>query len=57
MNFKTFKYKNYGECYFNVDTYFHNKQSMAISIKNIDGEDITVATVNMDNCKYARLLI
>ena len=52
MNFKTFKYKNYGECYFNVDTYFHNKQSMAISIKNIDGEDITVATVNMDNYIY-----
>ncbi len=52
MNFKTFKYKNYGECYFNVGTYLYNKQSMAISIKSIDGEDITVATVNMNDYMY-----
>ena len=49
---KTFKYKNYGDCYFEVNNYFHNKKSMAISIKSINGERITVATVNMVNYIY-----
>lgn len=52
MKFKTFKYKNYGDCYFTVSNYLHNKQSMAISIKNIEGEDITIATVNMRDYMY-----
>lgn len=52
MEYKTFKYKNYGDCYFNVGNYYHNKQSMAITIKSMDGEDITVATVNMPDYLY-----
>ena len=52
MKYKTFKYKNYKDCYFNVSNYLYNKQSMAISIKNEDGEDITVATVNMNDYMY-----
>ena len=53
MNCKTFKYKNYGYCYFNVGNYMNNKQSMAISIVSMEGECITVATVNMSNYIYA----
>ena len=52
MNYKTFKYKNYGDCYFNVGNYVHNKQSMAISIVSTDEEPITVATVNMSDYLY-----
>lgn len=52
MNCKTFKYKKYGECYFNVGNYLHNKQSMAISIISNCGERITVATVNMNDYFY-----
>lgn len=53
MKCKTFKYKNYGHCYFNVGNYLHNNQSMAISIISIEGENITVATVNMKDYLYA----
>lgn len=52
MNCKTFKYKNYGDCYFNVGNYMYNKQSMAISIVNNEGESITIATVNMNSYVY-----
>lgn len=52
MNYKTFKYKKYGDCYFNVGNYLHNKQCMAISIISKDGESITVATVNMNDYLY-----
>lgn len=52
MEYKTFKYKKNGDCYFVVGNYLHNKQSMAISIKNVDGKDITVATVNMHDYIY-----
>ncbi len=52
MKCKTFKYKNYGDCYFNVGNYFHNKQSMAISILSKNGESIAVATVNMNDYLY-----
>lgn len=52
MNCKTFKYKNYGDCYFYVGNYLHNKQSMAIRIISKDGESITVATVNMNDYLY-----
>lgn len=52
MNCKTFKYKKYGDCYFNVGNYMYNKQSMAISIISKDGENITVATVNMSDYLY-----
>lgn len=52
MQYKTFKYKDYGDCYFNVSNYLHNKQSMAITIKNVDGENITVVTVNMSDYMY-----
>lgn len=52
MNYKTFKYKKYGDCYFNVGNYMHNKQSMAISIISTKGESITVVTVNMNDYLY-----
>lgn len=52
MNIKTFKYKNYGDCYFNVGNYMFNKQSMAISIISRDGESITAITVNMNDYLY-----
>ena len=52
MNCKTFKYKEYGDCYFNVGNYMYNKQSMAITIMSKDGENITVATVNMNDYLY-----
>ena len=50
MNYKTFKYKTYEDCYFNVGNY--NKQSMAISIIGKDGESITRATVHMKDYLY-----
>lgn len=52
MKCKTFKYKNYGDCYFNVSNYLHNKQSMAISMESTDGEPITTVTVNMADYLY-----
>lgn len=52
MNHKTFKYKNYGDCYFNVGNYYYNKFAMAISIFNMDGESITTVTVNMNDYLY-----
>jgi len=52
MDYKTFKYKNYGYCYFNVGNYVYNKQSMAISIMSIEEENITIATVNMTDYLY-----
>lgn len=52
MKCKTFKYKNYEDCFFNVGNYMNNKMSMAISIMNKEGENITVATVNMSGYLY-----
>lgn len=52
MKCKTFKYKNYGDCYFNVSNYLYNKQSMAISMESTDGEPITTVTVNMTDYLY-----
>lgn len=52
MNYKTFKYKNYGDCYFNVGNYMYNRQSMAISIVSTEGESITTVTVNMRYYMY-----
>ena len=52
MKCKTFKYKNYGDCYFEVGNYLYNKQCMSISIISVDGEPITVCTVNMSDYMY-----
>lgn len=52
MKNKTFKYKNYGDCYFNVGNYVSNKQSMTINIVSIEGEAVTTATVNMKDYLY-----
>ena len=52
MNYKTFKYKEYGDCYFNVGNYLNNKQSMAITIVSKDSEKSLVATINMKNYLY-----
>lgn len=51
MNCKTFKYKKYGDCYFNVGNYAYNKQAMAITIMSKEGERI-IATVNMNDYLY-----
>lgn len=34
MKYKTFKYKKYKNCYFEVGNYAYNRQSMYIQIKN-----------------------
>lgn len=52
MSYKTFNYKNYGECYFNVGNYAFNKMAMSISIERKNGEPITVVTVNMSDYVY-----
>lgn len=52
MNCKTFKYKKYGDCYFNVGNYVKNKQAMAINIISVEGECVTTVTVNMIDYLY-----
>lgn len=52
MNCKTFKYKNYGDCFFNVGNYYYNKDSMSINMVNTEGENITTVTVNMSDYFY-----
>lgn len=52
MNCKTFNYKTYEACYFDVGNYLYNKQAMAISIISKEGERITTCTVNMDDYLY-----
>lgn len=49
MKYKTFKYKNYKNCYFEVGNY--NSSSMYINITNGRSCDI-VATVNMPDYFY-----
>ena len=53
MKFKTFKYKDYENCYFNVGNYYYNKASMAINMVNTEGESITTVTVNMQDYFYS----
>lgn len=52
MKCKTFKYKNYGDCFFNVGSYYYNKNSMAINMVNTEGENITTVTANMNDYFY-----
>lgn len=52
MKYKTFKYKKYKNCYFEVGNYAYNRQSMYIQIKNDVEGDIATATVNMSNYMY-----
>ena len=52
MKYKTFKYKNYTNCYFEVGNYAYNPQAMFIQIKNDNEGDILTATVNMPNYLY-----
>lgn len=52
MKCKTFKYKNYGDCYFNVNNYMYNKQAMAISIVSCKKDEDIVVTVNMKDYLY-----
>lgn len=51
MKYKTFNYKKYENCYFEVGNYLYNFQSMYIKIKNERGCEI-VATVNMPDYLY-----
>lgn len=48
---KTFKYKNYANCYFIVGTYLKNKSAMAITIGNDDGP-ISTCTIYDDFVFY-----
>lgn len=52
MRCKTFNYKEYKNCYFEVGNYLYNSQSMFIQIKNEDEGDIATATVNMQDYFY-----
>ena len=52
MDYKTFNYKNYRDCYFYVENYLYNKQAMAITIVNENEGNIVVCTVNMTDYLY-----
>lgn len=52
MKCKTFNYKEYKNCYFEVGNYLYNSQSMFIQIKNEEEGDIATATVNMKEYFY-----
>ena len=52
MKYKTFNYKKYKNCYFEVGNYFYNSQSMFIEIKNKKEGNIATATVNMPGYLY-----
>lgn len=52
MKSKTFNYKEYKNCYFEVGNYVYNSQSMFINIKNKEEGDIATATVNMQDYFY-----
>lgn len=53
MKYKTFNYKDYKNCWFEVGNYANPKQSMYIEIVNKDEGEITVATVNMADYFYS----
>ena len=53
MEYKTFNYKNYKNCSFEVSNYATNPQSMAISIVNNRGEEKARVTVNMPDYFYS----
>ena len=52
MKYKTFKYKDYENCSFEVGSYLYNKQCMVINIVSEEGEPITTCTVNMNGYFY-----
>lgn len=52
MNYKTFNYKKYKNCYFEVGNYVYNSQAMYIQMKNKDEGDILTVTVNMPDYFY-----
>lgn len=54
---KTFNYKNYTNCYFNVDSYVLNPKAMAISIQNDTDSEITTCTIYEKNTPYSNHLI
>ncbi|MBP3254923.1 MAG: hypothetical protein J6M60_00315 [Clostridia bacterium] len=53
MKCKTFKYKKFNDCYFEVGNYLYNKQAMYIQIKNKKYGNIAIATVNMPEYFYS----
>lgn len=52
MKYKTFKYKKYNDCWFEVGNYYYNPKAMFIQINNKDEGNITTATVNMPDYFY-----
>lgn len=50
---KEFEYKGIKHCSFVVGNYLHNKQAMAITILDAEGETVEVATVNMPDYLYS----
>lgn len=53
MKYKTFKYQKYKNCYFIVENYYYDKDSMAITILNNEEGAIADVTVNMNDYFYA----
>lgn len=53
MKYKTFKYKEYNNCWFEVGNYLNPKQSMYIKIVNKNEGDIADVTVNMADYFYS----
>lgn len=53
MEHKTFNYKNYRNCSFEVGNYMNNPQAMYILILNSKGEEIKRVTVNMTDYFYS----
>ena len=52
MKYKTFKYKNYGNCSFHVCNYMANSDAMYIGILDKDGSLVSACTINEPNYSY-----
>ena len=49
---KTFNFKNYKNCYFNINSYAHNNLCMAISIENNKYGPLFTSTVYLERYFY-----
>ena len=54
MNFKTFKYKNYTNCTFFVDSYFNDTNAMYIAIQDEKGNTICNCTTYKSDFLYQK---
>ena len=53
MKYKTFNYKKYKGCSFEVGNYKYNPQSMSIIIVDSEGEERAIVTINMPDYFYS----